>query len=177
MGPYLGAGGHIRPGGPAEELRAYEAWRARRAEAKVAARADEAWRPIGPFATYHGERLRSIQANVFSLSVSASDPDVLFAGTEGSGVYRSSDAGRHWALCTAAEPFSRRVSAVAFHPTDPRTVLAAANRRFYRTADGGDTWAEVDFTGGEGHDFKYHPTAPDTVYASVQSDGKPGNNR
>ena len=166
---YLDDAGFIRPPSPEAEDAAYEAWRNETAKAAQVERSTEDWRPIGPFVTYHngrGGQLTSLQANVFALSVSESNPDILFAGTEGSGVYRTSDAGQHWELCTADQPFSRGVSAVAIHPTNPLIVLVAVNRRFYRTADGGDTWTEVDYTNGTGYEFKFHPTVPDTVFAA-----------
>ena len=162
--------GHIRPPAPEAENAAFEAWRSKPTKSASAARSTDDWRPIGPFATYHtgrGGRLTSLQANVFCLSVYERNPNVLFAGTEGSGVYRTSNAGQEWELCTADQPFSRGVSAIAIHPTNVLIVLVAANRRFYRTDDAGDNWTEVEFIDGTGYEFKYHPTEPNIVFATT----------
>src|SRR5262249_46727663 len=81
-----------------------------------------------------------------TLAAAASDLNVVYAGTERDGVYRSGDGGRTWARAGLAE--ARPVAALRVHPASPETVYAAViaagptgrGRGLTRTDDGGRTW-------------------------------------
>lgn len=164
IAPYLNAEGFIRP--PArEEEEAHYRLLAQQRQASSARLDPPFWQSMGPMETYEegGVRPISWQVNVYCIDQSASNPDVLFAGTEGGGVFKTTDRGLHWALATPGLPVSS-VGAVQIHPTNPNHVLVAANRRIYRTTDGGDQWSEAFFFDGDGYEIKYHPENPDTVY-------------
>lgn len=168
VAPYLNAEGYIRPASPEQEELHYRQLREQRGSS--AARLDPPlWQSLGPVETYAegGEMPVSLQVNVYCIDQSISNPDILFAGTEGGGVYKTTDKGLNWQLTTATQPIVG-VGAVQIHPADPNQVLAAANRRLYRTTDGGDSWAEVLFFDGDGYEIKYHPAQPDTVYLACE---------
>ena len=65
---------------------------------------------------------------------------------------------------------------IAVHPTNPNLLLIATSHGIFRTANGGQTWRQVlvgppNGTGGNlwDHEWRglvFHPTNPDTVYAS-----------
>lgn len=111
------------------------------------------WQPI-----FDDQPVQSIG----SLAVAKSDPNVVWAGTGeghirshisvGQGIYKSTDAGRHWTLM-GLEP-TGRIPRVVIHPANPDIVLACAmghsygpqpERGVYRTTDGGQTWTKVLF--------------------------------
>jgi photosystem II stability/assembly factor-like uncharacterized protein len=94
----------------------------------------------------------------------------------GTGVFRSSDAGRTWKNVGLTD--SHHIGRVLVDPRDPRTVLVAAlghlytenpERGVFRSTDGGDTWTKVLFvderTGAI--DVAQDPSNPDVVYAST----------
>jgi photosystem II stability/assembly factor-like uncharacterized protein/predicted small lipoprotein YifL len=77
---------------------------------------------------------------IHSLTQSAKNPDLLFAGTN-RGVWRSADAGDHWEqLNTAATPGLINVESLAVDPRDPNVVYAGTWYLPYKTTDGGRTW-------------------------------------
>jgi photosystem II stability/assembly factor-like uncharacterized protein len=77
--------------------------------------------------------------NVLSLAVSPAEPDLIYAGLGGQGVYRSTDAGQTW---TARGLGRLSVMALAPHPGDPQRLYArVAFERVYESRDGGATWA------------------------------------
>jgi photosystem II stability/assembly factor-like uncharacterized protein len=77
---------------------------------------------------------------IHSLTQSAKDPDMLFAGTN-SGVWRSSDAGEHWEqLNTSATPGLINVESLAVDPRDSNVIYAGTWYLPYKTTDGGKTW-------------------------------------
>ena len=92
------------------------------------------------------------------LAVSRSSPATVFQGTNCSGpsgaitpemtvcstgLFRSTDAGTTWTAVLSGLR-SVRVSDVAADPSNPATLIAAAQGGVFRSADGGATWALVD---------------------------------
>jgi photosystem II stability/assembly factor-like uncharacterized protein len=125
-------------------------------------------------------------ASMGSVEVSASNPEVVWAGTGsegirsnvsiGRGIYRSGDAGRTWSFMGLRD--AGQIGAVRIHPTNPDVVLAAAlgspfspggQRGVYKTTDGGRTWRRTlfvsDSTGAV--DLELQPGNPNVVYASM----------
>jgi photosystem II stability/assembly factor-like uncharacterized protein len=105
------------------------------------------WTSLGPFETINDARDGnqtpvSWQVNVYCLDQSLSHPDILYCGTEGSEIYKSTDRGMHW-VPASRELAIHAVTAIAIHPTDPDIVYAGARMGLYRTTDGGVTWVHV----------------------------------
>ena len=75
------------------------------------------------------------------LHVDATDPRTVYAGGfDGAGLYRSSDAGRHWRRLTAGLG-SPNVAALAFDPGDPRVAYAGLDHGVFKTLQAGASWA------------------------------------
>ena len=100
-------------------------------------------------ATGHWTHLPSAldQLCVWSLAQAPHDPDLLLAGTQPAGLYRSEDAGRTWRKLAAvfAEdcPFvhSPRVTQILFSPYDPKAVWCGVEiDGVHRSQDGGVSW-------------------------------------
>ena len=92
--------------------------------------------------------------SIGDVAVSQQDPDVVWVGTGesnnrqsgswGSGVYKSTDGGRTFAL--VGLPDSKHINRIVIHPTNANVVLVAAtgplygpggDRGVFKTADGG----------------------------------------
>jgi photosystem II stability/assembly factor-like uncharacterized protein/DNA-binding FrmR family transcriptional regulator len=124
--------------------------------------------------------------SVGAIGVSASDPNVVYAGmgeapvrgvttSHGDGVYKSTDAGKSWTHLGLDK--TRQISRVQVHPDNPEVVYVAAQgspyganeeRGIYRSADGGKTWEMVlhidEDTGAS--DMSMDMTNPRTIYAA-----------
>jgi len=137
-------------------------------------RSDDAghtWKPSG----LEGE-------HVTAVTVSPSDPAVVWAGTEPSAVWRSDDAGTHWTRCeglldlaSSAEwsfpprPETHHVRWIAVHPTDAdRLWVAIEAGALVSTPDGGQTWTDR-VAGGpyDTHELAVHPGAPEHLYSAA----------
>ena len=125
-------------------------------------------------------------AAIGALAVAPSDGNVIYAGTgegtiridvtHGDGVYKSTDAGKHWRH--VGLPESRHIGRIEVDPADADRVFVAAlghsakdnpERGVYRTTDGGETWdlvLHVSERAGAA-DVSIDPTNPRIVYASI----------
>ena len=88
---------------------------------------------------------------VISLAISASNPQVLYAGTNygtNDGVYKTTDGGGNWTrLITGIQEANRGIQAVAVDPANPDVAYIAvfdgvsdATVGLYKTTDGGNNW-------------------------------------
>ena len=88
---------------------------------------------------------------VISLAISASNPQVLYAGTNygtNDGVYKTTDGGGSWTrLITGIQEANRGIQAIAVDPTNSDVVYIAvfdgvsdATVGLYKTTDGGNNW-------------------------------------
>ncbi|WP_372946041.1 glycosyl hydrolase, partial [Muriicola sp.] len=98
---------------------------------------------------------------VGAIAVSESNPNLVVVGmgehaargvmtSMGDGVYKSTDAGKTWKHIGLE--FTRHISDVVIHPTNPDIIFVAAqgaqygpseDRGIYRSADGGQNWEKV----------------------------------
>ena len=109
--------------------------------------------------------------------------DVLYAGTQPAGLFRSADAGATWheiesfakvpeaaAWCVPIEPpLPGRARALVIDRNDPRCILVGVEvGGIMRTEDGGETW-ELDLPGENPdlHMMCAHPERPEVLYAST----------
>ena len=122
-----------------------------------------------------------------SLAVSASNHNIVWAGTGeawairdsdmmGDGIYKSTDAGQTWQNMGLRE--TGRIGKIIVHPTNPNIVYACAagrltgpqqERGVFKTSDGGATWQRVLFanpdTGCSGLSMDAHD--PNTLFAGT----------
>lgn len=76
-----------------------------------------------------------------TLAADPSDSNVVYAGTQGNGVYRSVDCGRSWAALGLA---GQVVKSLAVSPHDSGVIYAGVKpAAVYKTSDGGHSWAEL----------------------------------
>ena len=97
--------------------------------------------------------------SIGDIAISESNPNVIYVGTgeanifrasiAGTGVYKSTDAGKTWQHMGLAA--TQTIGRIRIHPKNPDVVYVAASghewsynsdRGVYKTTDGGKTWAE-----------------------------------
>ncbi|MDH7447276.1 VPS10 domain-containing protein [Aquimarina sp. 2201CG14-23] len=124
--------------------------------------------------------------SVGSISVSKSDPNVIYVGggektlrgnvSSGYGVWKSVDAGKTW--IQSGLPKSRHIPRIAIHPTNPDIVYAGVlgniykptqDRGVYKSIDGGKNWSKVLFANQDAGavDLTLDPNNPRILYAST----------
>lgn len=76
-----------------------------------------------------------------TLTADPGDPNIVYAGTQGNGVYRSADGGRSW---TPVGLSGQVVKALAVSPHDPWVIYAGVKpAAVYKSVDGGRNWEEL----------------------------------
>jgi photosystem II stability/assembly factor-like uncharacterized protein len=125
-------------------------------------------------------------SSIGALAIAPSNPNIVWAGTGepwirshisvGEGIYKSTDAGKTWALMGLEK--TGRISRVVIDPKNPDIVLVGAlghaygpqpERGVFRTTDGGKKWERVLFTdenSGCAH-LEMDPNNPKVLYAGM----------
>ncbi len=89
---------------------------------------------------------------VQSIAIDPSNPDVMYAGTRGAGVHKSTDGGRTWTEANSGLE-SDFINSVIVDPRNPQRVFAGAGQGplvgdegagVYRSDDAGQSWAKVN---------------------------------
>ncbi len=116
------------------------------------------WRAAGPEG-----------GTVLSLLKVPGSPDTLFAGTEGGGIFKSTNQGASWTF-TSPSLSAYYVHALALVPGATPTVLAATSDGLYVSNDLGGTWTELP-TGLIGNlralvTVAVDPLTPSTIYVA-----------
>lgn len=102
-------------------------------------------------------------ANVNSLAMAETDPDIIYVGTE-SGVYKTVDGGNTWAKTGFAE---MRVSVVQVAPDNRDIVYAGTDDGIYKSNDGGSTWTQKGLSGARVNAIAIDPVNPQILYAGT----------
>jgi photosystem II stability/assembly factor-like uncharacterized protein len=111
------------------------------------------WVPIGP-SPIAVPGSPPYAGRVTSVAAHPSDAKTLFIGTDGAGVWKTTDRGGSWTWLTPDLPVPA-INSVAVDPSDPRLLYATTIDRTYpvrllRSTDGGATWTVSAITGDRG---------------------------
>jgi hypothetical protein len=138
--------------------------------ADVLDRAVRAVRPIDrirPHLTISGDRWVHIGPNpivvngampwvgrVTAVAAHPTQPNVIYAGGDNGGIFRSTDTGATWSSLTENIPVPS-IQTIAIDPVNPQLIYAATIQRTYparwlRSTDGGNSWDQSTITTTDG---------------------------
>jgi hypothetical protein len=126
--------------------------------------------------------------SIGAIQVAPSNPDIIYAGsgdavanastgTNGNGMYKSTDAGKTWAHIGLEG--TTRIPKIIVDPKDPNIVIAAAiagptgtQRGIFRTDNGGQSWTNVLHPDNEtgGRDLSSPFDMPSVIFATTIAD-------
>lgn len=102
-----------------------------------------------------------------ALQVDPSNSQIMLAGTQEGGIFRTEDGGKSWKLVGAPKAF---IFGMARDPQNPSTLFAAASeKRLFKSADNGLTWQFLTLPGE-----KLQNGAASAVAVVPGEAGKPG---
>ena len=107
---------------------------------------------------------------VIALVIDPSNTSTLYAGTNGSGVFKSTDGGLNWnAVNTGFQGLT--IFSLVINPQNPAILYAGTNSGAFKTVNNGGSWAGVN-TGMLGVSIKalaIDPSNPAIVYAGAMN--------
>jgi photosystem II stability/assembly factor-like uncharacterized protein len=115
---------------------------------------------------------------VYLLVVDRRDPDIVYAGTWETGVFKSTDGGASWRSLGLGS-----VNTLVLDPRDPDTIYAGAVGAgaspgslydwsgVFKSSDGGANWHPVGLQGTNVAGLALDPQHPETVYAGTDEKG------
>ena len=126
--------------------------------------------------------------SIGAIQVAPSDANIIYAGsgdavsspltgTNGDGMYKSTDAGKTWVHIGLEG--TTRIPKIIVDPKDPNIVIVAAmggttgtQRGIFRTEDGGQTWTNVLHPDNEtgGRDLSSPFDDPNVIFATTESE-------
>jgi len=110
------------------------------------------------------------QASLSSLAIDPAAPATLYAGSYSGAVFRTTDAGDHWAPVPGSPlaPQDITIAAFALAASAPGTVYVGSLNGIYRSLDSAQTWVHLTLGRGIGvNAFAVHPTATSVIYAAA----------
>ena len=127
------------------------------------------WSCVGPLETYNtgseGSFPVSWQANVYCMDVYHSNSDILFAGTESGGLFRSIDKGLNWSLISQDIPLTT-ITDIKVSQSDSSVVYVTGHDLIYKSTDFGSTWTFLYDMGNTGYQLLIHPNNPSVVFCA-----------
>jgi photosystem II stability/assembly factor-like uncharacterized protein len=125
--------------------------------------------------------------SIGAIQAAPSDPNIIYVGTgdsvrgsDGTGMYKSTDAGKTWKHIGLKE--TTKINKLVVDPKDPNIVLASTTADpagaggVYRSSDGGKTWENVLKPQGVNgtRDLEYSFDMPNVIFAATQGTGGRG---
>lgn len=122
------------------------------------------------------KKVRSVVVDPLDPNISLMLGNLGFVSGSGDGMYRSTDGGKTWAIAQRGIPNNQTIWQLIALPTQPTTLLAAADGSLqskqpfgfesdmYQSTDGGASWSQA-YVGPYGI-LSRDPTAPETVYVT-----------
>ena len=109
---------------------------------------------------------------ISALAVHPFDSQVVLAGTEGKGAFRSLDGGNTWENCfSKASADANSIQSLVFAPSEPGIIYAGTEGGIFRSDDGGSSWdtiAGMGISTPEVRDVIVSPVDPDTVFIATR---------
>jgi len=108
------------------------------------------------------------EGGISSLAVDPASSTTLYAGTYSGSIFRTTDAGDHWALAMDSPLHSLGVNAFATTASAPATVYAGSGSGIFQSLDRGLSWTRLT-TGVRTtrvSPLAVDPTSPSTIYSA-----------
>ncbi len=96
---------------------------------------------IGTWANAAPATVAVIVPTVTAIVIDQNQPQTLYSGVEGKGVYKSSDGGQIW-VPTTGQPGNLRIKQLVIHPSVAGTLFAASyGSGIFTSSDSGNSWS------------------------------------
>ena len=155
--------------------------------AKVAAQSKRNSRDAG-LANWDFRGPDNIGGRVRAIAIHPNDPDLIYVGSAGGGMWRSENAGDNWEMVDDFLP-SLAITSIIFNPRDPdimyastgegqASVIGMPGAGIYKSENTGDTWTLLSSTETFNwvNKIAIHPQNDNTLFAATSAGGSNGPN-
>ena len=104
-------------------------------------------------------------SNIRSLAIDPADAKTIYAGTYGSGVYKSADGGGTWTPASTGLT-DEYVDSLSMGG-ESHTIYAAAGETVFKSTDSGGSWSAINGINTESHALVADPSNSQIVYAGT----------
>jgi len=86
---------------------------------------------------------RGVETSILSIAIRPGQPDVVYLGTKGRGIYRTENGGAAWeAILANLEDVD--INHITIAPGQPSLMYLATSSGVYRSLDAGSTWTQLE---------------------------------
>ena len=127
------------------------------------------WTFIGPKETYdvNGTTKVTWQTNIYSVDIAESNPNIIYAGGEDGGAWRTTDKGLNWTPLTH-QLVHGSITSIKADPTDAQIAYFGTSGKIVKTINGGSTWATVYSESGlTSYEIVIAAGSPSTIIAAT----------
>jgi photosystem II stability/assembly factor-like uncharacterized protein len=109
---------------------------------------------------------------IYDLVLDPSNPNTLYAGKNGEGVFKSTNGGDSWHPINSGLT-NLEVRALVIDPTQPQTLYAGTGGGVFKSTDGGSSWSAVNtgLTNLKVWALAIDPLRPNWIYAGTHNGG------
>ncbi len=108
------------------------------------------WTALGPIETFYNNQKRSAQANIYALATTASNSNLIYAGSETGVLFKSIDKGISWVSVNDNYPAAEGITAIGISNMNSNKVYYYNRAGLFLTVDGGSTFNRLNnYTYGE----------------------------
>ena len=169
VGNHINDTGQVDLPAPGNTFKAFEQKKKEKSNTKKRATSNT-WTSIGSSTTYKSDgsgNTRPTQANVYCLAIAPSDPDILYAGMETGGIFKTIDKGLNWAPMSYDYAIGN-IQDIKVDPYDADIVYISRGSAIYKTSDGGTTWSLSYTASSTVEQFLIHSTETDSIFAATR---------
>ncbi len=127
-----------------------------------------AWVEKGPFSWNRTTGWNPGVGRITSVGITAADTTVLYIGSPGGGIWKSTNSGNSWIPLSDNAANRLSVTAITIDPANINHVYAAASGTF-KSTDGGATWVTLSGIAGTVRKFLVQPGNSNIVFAASTS--------
>jgi len=133
-----------------------DSWKHRKGQVRYAPTLPSGWTSTGPYG-----------GMVSTLTLDPVDPNIIYAGTYNSGIFKSTDGGMNWTTKGLENTFD--VIAIAIDPSNPEILYASTETDYglFKSVDGGNSWTNIGFDYHNVFSIAIDPLQPSWVYVGT----------
>jgi len=127
------------------------------------------WIFVGPNETWTPDANTKVtwQTNIYCIDIAPTNANILYAGGESGGLWKTTNKGISWTLKTG-NILHGSFNAVKVHPANDQTVYTSSSSKILKTTDGGNTWLTVYTESGlTVYEFAFSSQDPQVVVAAT----------